>query len=366
VLLSKEFEKIGRELRASTMSEYTYYGFSPHISYLERGMDLFSGFFTDPLLASIDLEREIIVEEYLQELNGEGANVDINNHACRLLYKDTPLAMPIIGTEKNIRSITTQMLRDYFHRYYNPGNMVLVGAGCLSHERFLALAEQHFSKLQSHGTLVGKNHFQNTVPQNQTQPEFLFQYDSDSQVQLQICFRSFSYNHPDFFKISLINSIFDDGISSRLQRSLREERALVYSVECRATSLSDVGTFDFDVSVRPEKTCKVTEILFQEIKTFLEFGPTQDEMEHEKKRYFFDLEFDLDDPCKQILRHGFSQLYASEISLDEERAIIEKITAQDLLETARRVFLSKNLNVVVVGPYTSEMKKELEALARSF
>ena len=40
-----------------------------------------------------------------------------------------------------------------------------------------------------------------------------------------------------------------------------QEKGLVYSVECRATSLPDTGTIDFDVSVRPEKVVEVTKIL---------------------------------------------------------------------------------------------------------
>ena len=43
-LLNREFELIGRDLRASTMSDHTYFGFSPHILNLNRTMDLFSDF----------------------------------------------------------------------------------------------------------------------------------------------------------------------------------------------------------------------------------------------------------------------------------------------------------------------------------
>ena len=45
IALNLEFEKIGRDLRASTLSEYTYYGFSPHYEQLERGLELFADFF---------------------------------------------------------------------------------------------------------------------------------------------------------------------------------------------------------------------------------------------------------------------------------------------------------------------------------
>lgn len=44
VSLNREFEMIGRELRASTLTEYTYYGFNPHLTQLERGMEIFSHF----------------------------------------------------------------------------------------------------------------------------------------------------------------------------------------------------------------------------------------------------------------------------------------------------------------------------------
>ena len=55
--LNKEFETIGRELRASTMSEYTHFGFSPSIVKLDEGLRLFAEFFTDPTFPEIDLER---------------------------------------------------------------------------------------------------------------------------------------------------------------------------------------------------------------------------------------------------------------------------------------------------------------------
>ena len=114
---------------------------------------------------------------------------------------------------------------------------------------FLNVLEKYFSRLIGEGSPGYFNHFDETN-EEQVQPQFLFQHDSDSQIQLQICFRAVSYNHPDYFIAALISRLFDDGVTSRLQKVLREEKGLVYSVECRATSLPDIGTIDFDVSVR--------------------------------------------------------------------------------------------------------------------
>jgi predicted Zn-dependent peptidase len=366
ISLNLEFEKIGRDLRASTLSEYTYYGFSPHYDQLERGMELFAEFFTDPTFPSIELERGIILEECLEDLNAEGENVDINNIACDLMYPDNALALPTIGTEQSIQSIDTAMLRGYFEQYYCPSNMVLVGAGCLSQSQFFQQAQTYFEKIPRRGTAVPKNYFLNSVREDQTEPKFRVQEDVDSQDEVQICFRSVSYNHPDYYTVSLISRLFDDGVSSRLQKVLREEQGLAYSVECRATSLADTGTIDFDVTVRPEKVFAIVQVIFGEIKKFLDSGVALEELDHVKKRYMYDLALELDEPGKQAARYGFSELYSKVMTLEEESDLVESITLKDIRRVAESIFKARNLNVVLVGPHTPQADRELERLVRGF
>ena len=366
IALNMEFENIGRDLRASTLGEYTQYGFSPHVSQLDKGLELFSEFFCSPTFPEIEIERGIILEEYFEELNEDGVNIDINNQACKLLYPETPMAWPTIGTEETIKNIQIEMLKEYFDRHYVPGNMVLAFAGPIDHAEVIDLSKKYFSVLKNGSEPFSKNHFIESISEEQKSPGLHFQEDSDSQIELQVCFRSCSYNDPDYLVLALISRVFDDGFTSRLQRVLREERGLVYSVECRATSMSDLGTMDFDVTVRPEKVVEVTRTLLNEITTFAKEGPTESELAHIKKRYFFDLDSELDDPYKQVVRYAFPHLYSSEMSLQEERELIESITAKKMLEVAEKVFEAKNLNLILVGPYTSELKSRLEGLIHQF
>ena len=366
IALNMEFENIGRDLRASTLGEYTQYGFSPHVSQLEKGLELFSDFFSSPTFPEIELERGIILEEYFEELNEEGVNVDINNQACKLLYPNTPMAWPTIGTEETIKSIKTKMLRDYFNRHYVPGNMVLAFAGPIEHANVFKLAKNYFSSLENGVEPFPRNHFLGSISEHQEKPGLHFQEDSDSQIELQICFRSYSYNHPDFLVLALISRVFDDGFTSRLQRVLREERGLVYSVECRATSMSDLGTIDFDVAMRHEKVMEVTDLLLKEIRKFVKEGPTENELAHIKKRYFFELDSELDDPYRQVVRYAFPHLYSKEMSLEDERILIESITVKKMQEVANKVFDPKRLNLILVGPYTSKLKFQLEDLIHKF
>jgi predicted Zn-dependent peptidase len=364
-LLNREFELIGRDLRASTMSDHTYFGFSPHISNLNRAMNLFSEFFLDPTFPEIELERGIILEECLEDLNEKGVDVDINNLACKLLYPEDALARPTIGTEDSIKNIRVEDLKSHYAQFYTPENMVLVVAGCVDHKVFFDCAKKYFSRLVGNDSIMA-NHFDKPLSETQEQPALLFQHDSDSQIQLQICFRGISYNHQDYFIATLISRLFDDGVTSRLQKILREEKGLVYSVECRTTSLPDTGTIDFDVSVRSEKVIEVAEILFDEIKKFILTGVSEDELGLVKKRYGYDLDYELDDPYRQIMRHGFCHLYSTEFTLEEEREKISQITPLDILNVARDIFVPEKLNFVLVGPYTLELKTRLQELVHNF
>lgn len=366
IALNLEFEKIGRDLRASTLSEYTYYGFNPHYDQLERGLELFAEFFKEPTFPQLDLERAIILEECLEDLNAEGENVDINNVSCALMYPDNALALPTIGIEDSIQSIDEAMLRAYFDQYYCPSNMVLVGAGCLSEREFFPLVRKYFEALPRRSSAVPKDHFAGSIIENQARPQFRIQEDVDSQDQVQICFRAVSYNHPDYYSACLIGRLFDDGVSSRLQKVLREEKGLAYSVECLATSLSDIGTIDFDVSVRPEKVAAILKVIFEEIKRLLQSGATQEELDHVQKRYVYDLAGEVDDPGRQIARYGFPELYSQVVSLEEEIKIVQSVTLEDILRVAAEIFQARNMSVVMVGPHDPEADRELEQLINEF
>ena len=78
------------------------------------------------------------------------------------------------------------------------------------------------------------------------------------------------------------------------------------------------------------------------------------------------MDVDQDDPCKQISRYGLAQLYSKVISADEEWALVEPITREEIINVARKIFVPENLNMVIVGPYTEEIKKELEGIVESF
>ena len=218
ISLNMEFEKIGRDLRASTLGEYTQYGFNPHISELGKGMEIFSEFFYSPTFPEIEVERGIILEEYYEDLNEDGVNVDINNHACKLLYPGTPMSWPTIGTEETIKNMSVEMLRGYYNAHYIPGNMVLAMAGPIEHEHNHQLAENYFFNLEDYKfAQIGHNTALRFLTHLRKNPDFNQEYTSFEEkidgIDLQGLFAKtpnedmpnpFSALHPEIWKITQI------------------------------------------------------------------------------------------------------------------------------------------------------------------
>ena len=80
----------------------------------------------------------------------------------------------------------------------------------------------------------------------------------------------------------------------------------------------------------------------------------------------FDLDSELDDPYKQVVRYGFPHLYSEELSVEDEQAQIQMISKEKIIEVSKKTFVANMLNLTLVGPYTSQLQVELEKLIHNY
>lgn len=74
------------------------------------------------------------------------------DHLHATAFQGQPLGRTILGPKENIQSIQRENLVDYIKTNYTADRMVLVGAGGVTHEQLVKLAEQHFGNLPSQPT----------------------------------------------------------------------------------------------------------------------------------------------------------------------------------------------------------------------
>jgi predicted Zn-dependent peptidase len=186
-----------------------------------------------------DKERTVIFDE-IESYNDSPSELIYDDFES-LVFNGHPLAMPILGTRKTLRRISSKpdYALNWMRKHYRPERMVVFCQGNIRPERFFRLAEKEFGHLKS--TLIPTVTRQS--PDGQPTDNYAATYTRHThQVHAMLGGKAYPLGHERQLAMFLLNNILGGGsLNSRLNLSLREKRGLVYTVESTYTPLSDSG-----------------------------------------------------------------------------------------------------------------------------
>lgn len=355
------FEAIGGSVNAATDEETTCYFSRVHPGQIAEGVRLFSSMLLSPTLEGLEIEKRIITEEALEDINERGEETNTSNLCSKLLWPDHPLGMPTIGYLDTIRGITEEDLRRYLADYYVPGNALIVAAGRHDPQAFFAACESAFVAWGG-----GPPPAPVRVEEVQEEPRAVFVKDSDSQVNLQIAFRGFARLDARIMSLRLMRRILCGGGSSRLHLNLRERLGIVYSVDASLSAYEETGAFAVELATAPDNLALAVSEVLREVKSlaFEEVGEA--ELDRVKEGYFYDLEYSSDSTYEMQVRYGWGELMSLVRTIEEDRVEAKSIGAAELKATARTLFDPANLNLAVVGPWKAGTKRAVEKLVKEY
>ena len=359
--LETAFEAIGGSVNAATDEESTCYFSRVHPSQVSQGIKLFSSMLLRPTLPGIDVEKRIITEEALEDINELGEEINTHNLASKLLWPDHPLGAPTIGYLETIEGFTRADLNAHMARFYLPGNTVAVIAGDIKADIAFAACEEAFGEWTGPAVLPDT-----PVVQSQTAPQSIFVTDSDSQVHLQVAFRGFARPDRRIMATRLLRRVLCGGGCSRLNLSLREELGIVYSVDAGISAYEETGSFAIELSTSPENLNRaVREVLLETRRMSVE-PVTEGELQRVKTGYYFDLEYSRDSSYEMQVRYGWGVLMGLVRNIEEDQAEAAAIDAEAVRATAAALFAPYNLNLVAVGPLNAATRREVESILADY
>jgi predicted Zn-dependent peptidase len=141
------FEQLGGSLYASTQVDHGVFSLSLPPESVADASALFGEVLSQPAFLDIDIERGIVLEEILEDLDDEGRQIDADNLSRELVYPDHPLGYTITGDEARVRSFTDAMCRAHHAAHYVAENAVLAFSGNVTIERAMELATRDFAAL---------------------------------------------------------------------------------------------------------------------------------------------------------------------------------------------------------------------------
>lgn len=356
--MNRTFESWGGSLNAYTTREYMHFYGQLHPNFLEECLMFVGDMVRKPRFADVDLERNIILEERLEDVDSDGQLLEEDDVSRSMFWGEHPLAYPIIGTPKTIRDIEQTDLEKHFHKHFGAKNMVLCLNGKFDPTVAWPLIETYLGDLPS-----GQRCHAPPMPEPPTpqQPVAFVHHDS-SQVGILVSFRGPAPQHPSYLPMSLIDRVLDDGMSSRLWQRLVEKRGLCYDLWTSIDTYHDFSIFDIGANVAPEKVVELVEGIYKEIYLIREEGVYQDEFEHTRKRWMFRQDYILDHATALNEHVGAQLLYDSYISLAEQRRFVEQLDLPTLNAVSRQIFQSDRQVLTAVGPLRKSIKRRLREI----
>lgn len=353
-------EDCGGSLNGVTTRDHGYY-FSPvHPRRLEVPLAVMADMLARPLLKEIELEREVILEEILDEVDENGRDIDIDNLSKRALFPDHPLGMKIAGTRETVSALKEEHLRAQHARAYGARNIVLAASGPVRHGEVVELAEKHFGRLRP-GEPLGDGAL-NGAPRG---PQLVAADHTESQLELQVSFRAPPEDHADFPVLRVIKRVLDDGLASRLQMQMVEQKALAYSVGAGMDGFTDCSVFEVGCACAPRKAPAAVAEMLRILAALRDEDLPEEELLRAKKKSRIWLEFSLDAPAEMIGWFGAGELlHPPAESFEAWLSRIEAVTAADVRRVAGSIFRRENLVACAVGPLTG-VEKKLRAAVES-
>lgn len=186
----------------------------------------------------IESERGVIASERITGL--ENSNYRLLEEQVKLTAMQAhPYRWSVIGYESDIKNWSKQDLINYHRTYYAPNNGVAVIVGDVKVDEVKRLAEKYIEPIPAQDP-PRKVH---TVEPEQLGEKRLEVDKKVSTPNILIAYHVPATNSPEFLALSLLDSILSEGRTSRLYKSLVDEKRLAVTVNTGLDYNFDPGLY---------------------------------------------------------------------------------------------------------------------------
>lgn len=351
-------ESVGGDLNAFTNKEETVYHAAVLKDNIDRAVDLLTDivFHSTYPQAEIDKEVEVIVDE-IESYNDSPAELvyDLFENA---IYNGHPLGHNILGTAEQLRTYTTEDALRFTRRYYRPDNSVFFAYGDVDFGKLVRLLEranavaadssQQQSSAESPAIDVNKEKSAMSLPPYVAQ--YINHHMDTHLAHVMLGNRAYDVHDNRRIALYLLNNILGGpGMNARLNISLRERHAFVYTVESMMQSYSDTGLWAVYFGCDPKNVDKCLRLIRHELDKVMEKPLSEAQLHAAKKqirgqigiacdsRESFALDF-----AKGFLHYGWKK---DVTALCDH---IDALTAEDLQRVAQETFAEESLTKLVI------------------
>lgn len=268
--------------------------------------------------------------------------------AAKALYGKHPYSQSG-GTPRTLRSLTEKDLRTFMKQYLALDNLAVGISGDLSATEAGELLDKMFAGLPPHRQ--GKELA--SAQLNLQQPEIKISRSGLPQIAGMFAAQGTPWLSEDFYPLTLALEIFSgSGLSSRLQKTAREERGLTYGVYGSLFNLDKADIIYGRFSTTPENFEELVRLIEDEWLKMGEFGVTEEELD--KVKNYLTASEPLRYANISSLARTLSFLQKKNSGLDflqKRNTYIANVTLEQVNAAAKKYFTKDNLYFAAIGNF---------------
>jgi predicted Zn-dependent peptidase len=297
----------------------------------------------------INRERRVIIEEINLTLDTPDSLVHLLIN--ELVWPNHPLGRDVAGTKESLSTLDREDLLTYLKRHYQPNNTVVSVAGNVEHE---AVVGKIAAFLGDWAMGEAASSYR-PAEDNQAEPRLRIHYKETEQAHLCLSVPGIPRDHPDRFKLRLLNAVLGEGMSSRLFTEIREKRGLAYSIYSYVSAANDTGAVGVYAGVDPRRIEDAIKAILAEWDRLRRGSVPLDELVKAKEFIKGRLLLQMEDSFSVAAWVGRQEVLSPKVlTVDEVVEAIDAVTATDIQRVAQGLFLGEGLNLAVVGPFEDE------------
>lgn len=351
-------ESVGGDLNAFTNKEETVYHAAVLRDNIDRAVDLLTDivFHSTYPQAEIDKEVEVIVDE-IESYNDSPAELiyDLFENA---IYKGHPLGHNILGSADVLRTYTTEDALQFTRRLYRPDNAVFFAYGDISFDKLVRLLEKAHDMGCSDGNAAASAIQTEPLSLRDTTPSAMppytpqtIEHHMDTHLaHVMLGTRAYDVHDPRRIALYLLNNILGGpGMNARLNISLRERNALVYTVESMMQSYSDTGLWAIYFGCDPRNTNKCLRLIRRELDRVMQHPLSESALNAAKKQIRGQIGIACD--ARESFALDFAKTYLHYGWKKDVTALcnrIDALTVADLQQVAQETFAEEGMTRLVI------------------
>jgi zinc protease len=278
-----------------------------------------------------------------------------DNGALPFAFGLSALGHPVPGWEKSVSAITREDVAAFHAAHVTPASALLAVVGDVQPEAVLADLQKRFSdwkppalaaptpSIAPTATSAGRDSGSSHEVRILNKPEV-------TQTQIRMISMGVARNHPDYYPITVANTILGAGFTSRLVNAIRVEQGLTYGIDSEFRMYRDAGTFGVSTFTRNATLRRTIDETLRVIRTLIEEGPSAEELDKAKRYLNGQYPLGLQAPgaiARALLDIDFYGLDPA--TLQEHDAKINAVTLEDTRRVLRSYFDVDHLKILVVS-----------------